>query len=186
MSADWHQQPALNFDAPERHRHGLRRALFARGRIPDLFHSDLHSLSAPSSVGSHTKQAPRTDVALRPSLDTRWSSVRGVKWTISVLILCCIPLYQFWKFAGALPGFDATHHVFTPRAELEIVAPGGSVASSRGLKSPKPSRRKKDSCSIAKGTLATFVPARHLEGPVEAELVRKFIRHNVADAQLLA
>jgi hypothetical protein len=106
-----------------------------------------------------------------------------LKWTISVLILAH-PAYQLWKFAGALPGFDATRRVFAATG-IEIVTPEKSsllpwTQISRAVET------KRGFLFYRQGALATFVPARHLEGPAEAELIRKFIRHNVADASLLA
>jgi hypothetical protein len=92
------------------------------------------------------------------------------------------PLYQTWKFAGALSTTKTTAHVFTADGvELEsangpTLLPWNSI--SRVVET------KKGFLFYRDGKLATFLPARHLEGPVEAELIRKFIRKNVANATL--
>jgi hypothetical protein len=94
------------------------------------------------------------------------------------------PLYQTWKFAGTLSGTKTTAHVFkADGVELEsangpTLLPWNSI--SRVVET------KKGFLFYRNGKLATFLPARNLEGPVEAELIRKFIRKNVADAKLLA
>jgi YcxB-like protein len=94
------------------------------------------------------------------------------------------PLYQTWKFAGALSGTKTTAHVFTADGvELES-ANGPTLLSWKSIS--KVVETKKGFLFYSDGKLATFLPARHLEGPVEAELIRKFIRKNVADTQLLA
>ena len=94
------------------------------------------------------------------------------------------PLYQTWKFAGALSGTKTTAHVFTANGvELES-ANGPTLLPWKSIS--RVVETKKGFLFYGDGKLATFLPARHLEGPVEAELIRKFIRKNVADAQLIA
>ena len=106
-----------------------------------------------------------------------------VKWAVSVAIIMH-PAYQLWKFAGAWPGSTTTHHVFASSG-IEIITPAGSSLLP-WTQISKAVETKKGFLFYRKGTLATFVPARHLEGPVEAALIRKFIHLNVADASLLA
>ena len=94
------------------------------------------------------------------------------------------PVYQTWKFAGALSGTKTTAHVFTADGvELES-ANGPTLLPWNSIS--KVVETKKGFLFYRDGKLATFLPARHLEGPVEAELIRKFIRKKVADASLLA
>jgi YcxB-like protein len=93
------------------------------------------------------------------------------------------PLYQTWKFAGTLSSTKTTAHVFTADGvELES-ANGPTLLSWNSIS--KVVETKKGFLFYRDGKLATFLPARHLEGPAEAALIRKFIRKNVADAQLL-
>jgi hypothetical protein len=94
------------------------------------------------------------------------------------------PLYQTWKFAGAASGPKTTAHVFTADGvELES-ANGPTLLPWKSIS--RVIETKKGFLFYRDGKLATFLPARHLEGPVEAGLIRKFIRKNVADAKLLA
>ena len=93
------------------------------------------------------------------------------------------PLYQTWKFAGTLSGTKTTAHVFTADGvELES-ASGPTLLPWNALS--KVVETKKGFLFYRGGKLATFLPARQLEGPAEAELIRKFIRQKVADATLL-
>jgi YcxB-like protein len=93
------------------------------------------------------------------------------------------PLYQTWKFAGTVSSTKTTAHVFTADGiELEsangpTLLPWNSISSAV--------ETKKGFLFYRGAELATFLPSRHLEGPVEAELIRQFIRKNVADATLL-
>jgi YcxB-like protein len=94
------------------------------------------------------------------------------------------PLYQTWKLAGTLPSTKTTAHVFTADGvELES-ANGPTLLPWNSIS--KVVETKKGFLFYRDGKLATFLPARHLEGPVEADLIRKFIRKKVADATLLA
>ena len=93
-----------------------------------------------------------------------------IKWAISMGFLLH-PLYQTWKVAGALSGTQTTAHVFTASGvELESAA-GPTLlpwsAISRVVET------KKGFLFYRDGKLATFLPARHLEGPVEADLIPK-------------
>jgi YcxB-like protein len=87
------------------------------------------------------------------------------------------PLYQ-----GIFSNTKTTAHVFTADGvELEtatgpILLPWNSIS--------KVVETKKGFLFYRDGKLATFLPARNLEGPIEAELIRKFIRHKVTDATL--
>jgi YcxB-like protein len=93
------------------------------------------------------------------------------------------PLYQTWKFAGTLSATKTTAHVFTvDGVELES-ANGPTLLPWNSIS--KVVETKKGFLFYRNGKLATFLPARHLEGPVEAELIRKFIRQKIADATLL-
>jgi hypothetical protein len=93
------------------------------------------------------------------------------------------PVYQTWKSAGTLSGTKTTAHVFT--------ADGVRTRKCKRCDAPSlefhlQGRRNKKRLPLYRdGKLTTFLPARHLEGPVEAELMRKFIRQKVADATLL-
>ena len=93
------------------------------------------------------------------------------------------PVYQTWKFAGTIPNTKTTAHVFTAdgveleRANGPTLLPWDSIS--------KVVETKKGFLFYRDGKLATFLPARNLEGPVEAALIRRFIRKNVADATLL-
>jgi hypothetical protein len=127
------------------------------------------------------KAGASTDTTLAITFGTL--TVAGyVKATLSLGFLLH-PLYQTWKFAGALPNTKTTAHVFTADGvELEsangpTLLPWNSI--SRVVET------KKGFLFYRDGKLATFLPARHLEGPVEADLIRKFIRLKVADATLL-
>jgi hypothetical protein len=94
------------------------------------------------------------------------------------------PLYQTWKFADAMSGTKTTAHVFTADGiELES-ANGPTLLPWKTIS--RVVETKKGFLFYSDAKLATFLPVRHLEGPVEAELIRKFIRKNVAEAQLLA
>jgi hypothetical protein len=93
------------------------------------------------------------------------------------------PLYQTWKFAGTLSGTKTTAHVFTA-AGVELESANGPTLLPWNSIS-KVVETKKGFLFYRDGKLATFLPARHLEGPAEAELIRKFIRQKVADATLL-
>lgn len=92
------------------------------------------------------------------------------------------PLYQTWKFAGTLPGSKTTAHVFTADG-VELESANGPTLLPWNCIS-KVVETKKGFLFYRDGKLVTFLPARHLEGPVEAELIRKFIRREVADATL--
>lgn len=93
------------------------------------------------------------------------------------------PLYQTWKLAGALSGTETTAHVFTADG-VELESANGPTLLPWSAIS-KVIETKKGFLFYRDGKLATFLPARHLEGPVEAELIRKFVRQNVANATLL-
>lgn len=181
MSADWHQNP-LSISTPLSGTDMGYAALYSRAGEFQIYFIPISLVVSAFLCWFSYKTGASKDVALTV-LGYSLVVSAWLKWTISVLILAH-PTYQFWKFAGALPGFDATHHVFAASG-IEIVAPGGSSLLP-WTEISKAVETKKGFLFYRKGTLATFVPARHLEGPVEAELVRKFIRHNVADAQLLA
>ena len=109
-------------------------------------------------------------------------SAAYIKGAISVLLLSH-PLYHTWKFTSILPPSRTTAHIFkADGVELEsangpILLPWNSIS--------RVVATKKGFLFYRDAKLATFLPARHLEGPVEAELIRKFIRQRVADATLL-
>jgi YcxB-like protein len=89
-------------------------------------------------------------------------------------------LHPFYQASGA----KTTAHIFTAEG-IELRNPTGPTLLSWNSIS-KVIETKKGFLFYCDGKLATFLPARNLEGPAEAELIRKFIRKNVAYAQLLA
>jgi YcxB-like protein len=107
---------------------------------------------------------------------------RSIKAVLSVVLLSH-PLYHTWKFTSILPPARTTAHIFkADGVELES-ANGPTLLPWNSIS--KVVETKKGFLFYRDGKLATFLPARHLEGSVEAELIRKFIRQRVADAILL-
>jgi len=88
------------------------------------------------------------------------------------------PVYQDWKSTRA----RTTAHVFTADG-VELASATGPTLL-RWTSISKVVETRKGFLFYRDGKLATFLPARNLEGPAEAELIRKFIRKNVADATL--
>jgi hypothetical protein len=94
------------------------------------------------------------------------------------------PLYQTQKLAETLPGAKTTAHIFTA-AGVELRSVDGTALLPWSSIS-KVVETKKGFLFFRGGKLATFLPARCLEGPIEAELIRKFVRRDVADVTLRA
>jgi hypothetical protein len=88
------------------------------------------------------------------------------------------PLYQ-----STLSGAKTTAHIFTADGVELQNAIGPTLLPWKSIS--KVVETKKGFLFFCDGKLATFLPARNLEGPAEAELIRKFIRQKVADAILL-
>jgi len=88
------------------------------------------------------------------------------------------PVYQNWKSVRA----KTTAHIFTADG-VELASANGPTLL-RWTSISKVVETKKGFLFYRDGKLATFLPARNLEGPAEAELIRKFIRKMVADATL--
>jgi hypothetical protein len=80
------------------------------------------------------------------------------------------------------PGAKTTAHTFTAEG-VELKNANDTTLLSWSSIS-KVIETKKGFLFYRDGKLATFLPARNLEGPAEAELVRKFVRQKVADASL--
>ena len=80
------------------------------------------------------------------------------------------------------PGAKTTAHIFTAEGVELKNANGTTLLSWRSIS--KVIEIKKGFLFYRDGKLATFLPARNLEGPAEAELIRKFVRQKVADATL--
>jgi hypothetical protein len=181
MSADW-PNTSLSIATPLTGTDMGYAALYSRAGEFEIYATPIAIVLSGFLGWLAYKTGATQDVSLSIigySLVVTW----WIKWAISVAILLH-PAYQFWKFAGAWPGSDTTHHVFAARG-IEILAPDNSTLLP-WTEISKAVETKKGFLFYRKGTLATFVPARHLEGPAEAALIRKFIRHNVADASLLA
>ncbi|MGC1906704.1 MAG: YcxB family protein [Candidatus Acidiferrum sp.] len=105
-----------------------------------------------------------------------------IKWAVSMGFMVQ-PLCQTWKFAGALVTTKTTAHVFTAAGvELESTA-GPTLLPWTSIS--RVVETKKGFLFYRDGKLATFLPSRSLEGSIEADLIRKFIRKNIADATLL-
>jgi YcxB-like protein len=88
------------------------------------------------------------------------------------------PVYQNWKSVRA----KTTAHIFTADG-VELASANGPTLL-RWTSISKVVETKKGFLFYRDGKLATFLPSRNLEGPAEAELIRKFIRKMVADATL--
>jgi hypothetical protein len=90
------------------------------------------------------------------------------------------PVYQNWKSVRT----KTTAHIFTADG-VELASANGPTLL-RWTSISKVVETRKGFLFYRDGKLATFLPARSLEGPVEAELIRKFIRKYVANSRLLA
>ena len=88
------------------------------------------------------------------------------------------PVYQTWKSVRT----KTTAHIFTADG-VELASPNGPTLL-RWTSISKVVETRKGFLFYRDGKLATFLPSRNLEGPAEAELIRKFIRLKVADATL--
>jgi len=93
------------------------------------------------------------------------------------------PLYKIWRDAGVVWASGITHHGFS-RDGVELRTSEGSSTiawqdMSRALETQK------GFLFYKQGKLATFVPRSCLAGAAETNIVRKFIRQNVANATLL-
>ena len=88
------------------------------------------------------------------------------------------PIYQDWKSVRT----KTTAHVFTADG-VELASVSGPTLL-RWTSISKVVETKKGFLFYRDGKLATLLPARNLEGPAEAELIRKFIRKNIADSTL--
>ncbi len=89
------------------------------------------------------------------------------------------PVYQSWKVTGA----RTTAHIFTAEG-IELQSTNGpTLIAWKSLS--RVVETKKGFLFYRGGNVVTFLPTRQLEGPVEADLIRKFIRKNVANATLL-
>jgi hypothetical protein len=80
------------------------------------------------------------------------------------------------------PGAKTTAHIFTADG-VELKNANGTTLLSWSSIS-KVVETKKGFLFYRDGKLASFLPARNLEGPAEAELIRKFVRQKVAAATL--
>ncbi|HXM16634.1 MAG TPA: YcxB family protein [Candidatus Eremiobacteraceae bacterium] len=110
--------------------------------------------------------------------------------TITIILITAVVARSVFMIAPRLyplprdtfPGAKTTAHIFTAEGVELKNANGTTLLSWRSIS--KVIEIKKGFLFYRDGKLATFLPARNLEGPAEAELIRKFVRQKVADATL--
>jgi YcxB-like protein len=111
-------------------------------------------------------------------------------FTITIILITGVVVRCAFEIAPRLyplphdtfPGAKTTAHTFTADG-VELKNANDTTLLSWSSIS-KVIETKKGFLFYRDGKLATFLPARNLEGPAEAELIRKFVRQRVADATL--
>ena len=106
-----------------------------------------------------------------------------LRW-VAVLAALVYPFYKIWQAAADDSSTKITHHLFT-KDGIELISGSGSSVL-RWSDLSRVTETNKGFLFYQGRDVATFVRRRCLEGDAEVAIVRKFIRANVASANLLA